>query len=158
MGTSPDHQRPRGGAVSAESDTERAAAEIRSTLALLYHRIRQTKQLGELTLPESSVLSRLRHGGPATSAALARLERISPQSVGATVAALEARGLITRSSDPSDGRRVILSLTSAGDATVDARRSARDEQFTRALTALGAEERARLVEVMPILRRLAEEL
>ncbi len=53
---------------------------------------------------------------------------------------------------------MILSLTSAGDATVEARRSARDQQFTRALSALSAEERARLLEVMPVLERLAEEL
>jgi DNA-binding MarR family transcriptional regulator len=137
---------------------EHVAAEIRGTLAVLYRRIRQTKQIGELTLPESSALSRLQHGGPMTGATLAKLEQISPQSIGATVAALEARGLIQRSADPADGRRVILSLTSAGDATVEARRSARDQQFTRALGALGAGERAQLLQVMPLLARLAEEL
>jgi hypothetical protein len=53
---------------------------------------------------------------------------------------------------------VILSLTSAGDATVKARRSARDQHFTRALSALSAEERGELLRVMPLLERLAEEL
>ena len=42
----------------------------------------------ELTLAESSALSRLERGGPATSSDLARLDRISPQSMGVTVAAL----------------------------------------------------------------------
>jgi DNA-binding MarR family transcriptional regulator len=137
---------------------EHVAAEIRGTLAVLYRRIRQTKQIGDLTLPESSALSRLQHGGPATAATLAKLEQISPQSIGVTVAALEAKGLIQRSADPADGRRVILSLTSAGDATVQARRSARDQQFTRALSALSADERAQLLQVIPLLQRLVEEL
>lgn len=137
---------------------EQVAADVRGTLATLYRRIRQTKQIGDLTLSESSTLSRLQHNGPATAATLARLERISPQSIGVTIASLQAKGLIQRSADPADGRRVILSLTRVGDATVEARRSARDQQFTRALSALSAEERAQLLQVMPVLERLAQEL
>jgi DNA-binding MarR family transcriptional regulator len=153
-----DDDRPRAGQAAADLNREQVAAELRGTLAVLYRRIKQTKQIGDLTLSESSALSRLRHGGPMTAATLAKLEQISPQSIGVTVASLEAKGLIQRSADPADGRRVILSLTSAGDATVQARRSARDQQFTRALSALSTDERAQLLEVMPLLRRLAEEL
>jgi DNA-binding MarR family transcriptional regulator len=153
-----DHDHPGTGQAAAVLSLEQVAAELRGTLAVLYRRIKQTKQIGDLTLSESSALSRLQHRGPTTAATLAKLEQISPQSIGVTVASLEAKGLIERSADPADGRRVILSLTSAGDATVEARRSARDQQFTRALSALSAEERARLLEVMPVLERLAEEL
>jgi DNA-binding MarR family transcriptional regulator len=144
--------------VAGSLSPEQVAAEIRGTLAVLYHRIRQTKETGDLTLSESSAVSRLQHGGPTTAATLAKLEQISPQSIGATVASLEARGLIQRSADPADGRRVILSVTSVGDAPVEARRSVRDQQFTRALGALSADERAQLLRVMPILARLADEL
>lgn len=153
-----DTEHPSAEQVAADLGLEQAAAEIRGTLAMLYRRIRQTKQIGDLTLPESSALSRLRQAGPTAAATLAKLEQVSPQSIGATVASLEAKGLIQRSADPADGRRAILSLTSAGDATVEARRSARDRQFTRALSALSAEERAQLLEVMPVLERLAQEL
>jgi DNA-binding MarR family transcriptional regulator len=153
-----DSDHPGAEPVAADLSPERVGAEIRGTLAVLYRRIRQTKQIGDLTLPESSALSRLQHGGPTTAATLAKLELISPQSIGVTVASLEAKGLIQRTADPADGRRVTLSLTSAGDATVQARRSARDQQFTRALSALSAEERAQLLKVMPVLERLAEEL
>jgi DNA-binding MarR family transcriptional regulator len=150
----------RSGARQTATDLtlEQVGAEIRGTLAVLYRRIRQTKQIGDLTMAESSALSRLQHSGPTTGATLAKLEQISPQSIGVTVASLEAKGLIQRSADPADGRRVILSLTSAGDATVHARRSAREQQFTRALSALSAEERRQLLDVMPILERLTEEL
>jgi DNA-binding MarR family transcriptional regulator len=149
----PSAERP-----AADLSPERVAGEVRGTLAMLYRRIRQTKEGGDLTMPESSALSRLQHVGPMTAATLARLERISPQSIGATVASLEAKRLIERGADPADGRRVVLSLTSAGDATVEARRSARDQQFTRALSALSAEERAQLLQLLPALERLAEEL
>jgi DNA-binding MarR family transcriptional regulator len=156
--SSSDRDHSDGAPIAAALSPDQVAAEIRGTLAVLYRRIRQTKQIGDLTLPESSVLSRLQNLGPTTGATLAKLEQISPQSIGATVASLEDKGLIQRSADPSDGRRVILSLTSAGDATVQARRDARNQQFTRALNALSAEERAQLHQAMPLLERLAEEL
>jgi len=152
------HDRLAADQAVADLSPESIGAEIRGTLAVLYRRIRQTKETGDLTLSESSALSRLQHGGPTTAATLAKLEQISPQSIGVTVASLETKGLIERSADPADGRRVILSVTSVGDATVEARRSARDQQFTRALGALSADERAQLLRAMPILARLADEL
>jgi DNA-binding MarR family transcriptional regulator len=155
---SPDNDLPGDERAVGDLSLDQVAAEIRGTLGVVYRRIRQTKQMGELTLPESSALSRLQHSGPMTAATLARLEQISPQSIGVTVASLEAKGLVQRTPDPEDGRRVTLSLTSAGDATVQARRSARDQQFTRALSSLSAAERARLLQVMPLLERLAKEL
>jgi hypothetical protein len=45
--------------VAGDLSPEQVAAEIRGTLAVLYRRIRQTKETGELTLSESSALSRL---------------------------------------------------------------------------------------------------
>ena len=124
MGKSSETEHLSADQSAAELNLERASAEIRGTLAVLYRRIRQTKQIGDLTMSESSTLSRLQHSGPTTAATLAKLEQISPQSIGVTVAALEAKGLIQRSADPADGRRVIVSLTSAGDATVVSRVSA----------------------------------
>jgi DNA-binding MarR family transcriptional regulator len=62
--------------------------------------LRQAQIEGEQTLPELSALLRLDRGGRATAAALARAEQITPQSMGATLAALEARGLVAREPDP----------------------------------------------------------
>lgn len=137
---------------------QEAAAELRATLGVLYRRLRQTRSTGDLTLPESSALSRLSHHGPITAAQLAKLEQISPQSIGATLQALEAKKLIERAPDPTDGRRMILSLTAAGRGMVHSKRSARTEQLTRALAALTAEERAQLLAALPALDHLAREL
>src|SRR5580698_3305606 len=91
-----------------------AAAELRVAIGLLRRRLRMVQPIDELTLPESAALTHLDRGGPATPSALARLEQISPQSMGATLAGLEERGLVRRSSDPADGRRSVMSLTDAG--------------------------------------------
>jgi DNA-binding MarR family transcriptional regulator len=127
-------------------------------LGVLYRRIRQTRVAGDLTLPDSSALGRLDHHGPATAAQLAKLEQISPQSMGATLQALEGKELIQRAPDPGDGRRVILSLTDAGRETVHSKRAARTEQLTGALAALSPSERADLAAALPVLAHLAREL
>lgn len=143
---------------SAPSTPHDAAAELRATLGLLFRRLRQTRVAGDLTLPESSALSRLDHHGPTTAAQLARLEQVSPQSIGVTLQSLEAKELIQRAPDPDDGRQVILSLTNAGRDTVQSKRTARTEQLTRALATLSADESARLIAALPALAHLAEEL
>jgi DNA-binding MarR family transcriptional regulator len=135
-----------------------AAVELRAVLGALYRRIRQTKELGELSGPESSALSRLGHHGAMTAAELAKYERISPQSIASTVRGLVDKGLVERSDDPADGRRLILSLTAAGRDTVHHRRAARAEQLHRALSALAPSERDQLLAALPALRRLAREL
>ena len=110
-------------------------------------------------MPERSALSRLARGGPMTATALARQEQISPQSIGATLATLEHRGLVERQPDPNDGRRITLSLTAAGLASVQAKREARDAQLTQALESdFTPEERAQLLAITPLLERLAERL
>jgi DNA-binding MarR family transcriptional regulator len=140
-------------------DVEQVAAALRLSIGLLLRRLRQVKAEGELTLPESSALARLDSGGPTTSAALARLEQISPQSMGATLGALEARGLIERAPDPEDGRRVFLSVTEAGRQALRDRRNAAVEQLAQALAAgFTRAELNQLMAVAPLLERLAQSI
>lgn len=135
------------------------AAAIHVSVGLLLRRMRQAPVEGELTLPESSALTRLDRGGPTTSSALARAEQISPQSMGATLGALEARGLIERRPDANDGRRAVLSVTAAGVRVLRNRRSARTEQLARALsTGFTQEELRQLMAAAPLLERLAQSI
>jgi len=99
--------------MSEDIDVRGVAAALRVSIGLLLRRMRQARVEGELTVPETSALARLDRSGPATSSALAKLEQISPQSMGATLSALEARGLVGRGPDAQDGRRVVLSVTEA---------------------------------------------
>jgi DNA-binding MarR family transcriptional regulator len=94
-----------------------------------------------------------------TSAALARLEQISPQSMGTTLAGLEALGLVGRRPDPDDGRRIVMSVTPAGEKALRERRTARIEQLANALSAeFTRAELRQLAAAAPLLERLAESL
>ncbi|MCW2860504.1 MAG: MarR family transcriptional regulator [Actinoallomurus sp.] len=142
-----------------EPDDERAASDLRVTLGRIVRRLRQAHEPGELTLSEVSVLSRLDRDGPATPGALAGGERVRPQAMGTTLAALEQRGLVTRMPDPDDGRRVSMSVTEAGRQVLLDRRSASIRRMTRALAeGFTPEERRRLIEIIPLLDRLADSL
>src|SRR3984885_5899257 len=110
-------------------DVHEVAGALRVSIGLLLRRLRQTRTDGELTLPESSALTRLDRAGPATASALAKLEQISPQSMGATLGACEARDLIERRPDPGDGRRAVLSVTDAGSRLLRDKRNARTERL-----------------------------
>jgi DNA-binding MarR family transcriptional regulator len=138
------------------SDAQTDAVQIAASLGRTYRHLRRTKVTGGLTMPESSALSTLDRYGPMTAANLAKLEHITPQSIGVTLTSLEASGLVQKDRDPDDGRRVILSLTESGDELLAHKRTVRTEQLTRALDGLTPKERSQLVEAMPLLERLAE--
>jgi DNA-binding MarR family transcriptional regulator len=135
------------------------AEALRVSLGLLYRQLKQVPSHGELTLPESAVLARLERGGPTTATALARREQISAQSVGATIAGLEARGLVERSADPDDGRRSLVSLTDAG---LKALRNRRDQRSRRIAAALDADfspsELRQIAAAAPLIERLAQQI
>jgi DNA-binding MarR family transcriptional regulator len=143
--------------AKAQPTPDMVASTLAVSLGLVYRRMRQPLAEGELTLPERSALSKIGRDSPLTAAELAKQEQISPQSMGATLAALESRGLIARAPDPSDGRRAILSLTAAGATALHAKRAMRDALMTQALASNFTDvERAQLMAVAPLLERLAE--
>jgi DNA-binding MarR family transcriptional regulator len=145
--------------MPGEPDVHDIAAALRVSVGMLLRRLRQVRPDDELTLPESSALARLDRTGPATPGALAKVEQISPQSMGATLAALEARGLIARQADPGDGRRVVLSVTDAGLELLRNKRGARTEQLAQALSAgFTAAELGQLAAAAPLLERLAQSI
>ena len=142
-----------------EPDATEVAAGLRVSIGMLVRRLRLVQSAGELTMPESSALARLDRGGPATASALARLEQISPQSMGATLSGLEARGLIERHADPQDGRRVVLSLSDAGLRALRDKRNARTERLAAALSSgFTATELGQLKAAVPLIERLAQSI
>src|ERR1700746_1340654 len=145
--------------MTGDQDVHDIAAALRVSVGMLLRRLRQVRPDDELTLPESSALARLDRTGPATPGALAKVEQISPQSMGATLAALEARGLIARQADPGDGRRVVLSVTEAGLELLRNKRGARTEQLAQALSAGFTDAELRqLAAAAPLLERLAQSI
>jgi DNA-binding MarR family transcriptional regulator len=145
--------------MPGETDVHDVAAALRVSIGMLLRRLRQVRPADELSLPESSALARLDRTGPATPGALAKLEQISPQSMGATLGTLEGRGLIERHPDPADGRRVVMSVTAAGLEVLRSRRSARAERLAQALSAgFTPAEVSLLGAAAPLLERLAQSI
>jgi DNA-binding MarR family transcriptional regulator len=145
--------------MTQEPDATDVAGALRASIGLLLRRLRQVQAAGELTLPESAALTRLDRGGPSTASALARLEQISPQSMGATLGGLEARGFVQRQPDPQDGRRVVLSVTDSGRQVLQDKRNARTERLAKALDAgFTPSELRQLEAAAPLLERLAQSI
>jgi DNA-binding MarR family transcriptional regulator len=139
-------------------DVGEVAGALHASVGLLRWRLRQMRVEG-LSLPERSAMARLDRGGPATPSALARREQISPQGMGATLAGLEARGLVERRSDPADGRRVVMSLTEAGRRALQDKRNATTERLAKALSAdFTSDELEVLRAAAPLIQRLAESI
>src|SRR5580698_9933667 len=142
--------------MTREPDVSDVAVALRDSIGLLLRRMRQQRPDGALTLPEGAAMTRLNRAGPTTSSALAKLEQISPQSMGATLAGLEARGLVARHPDPEDGRRVVLSLTEAAQRILQDKRGERTEQLANALaTGFTRSELKVLMAAAPLIERLA---
>jgi DNA-binding MarR family transcriptional regulator len=140
-------------------DTEELAGSLLESIRLFIAAARTPRAVGELSAPEIAALIHIRRAVETTSGALARLAGISPQAMGATIAALEARGLIEREKDAGDGRRILLRLTDAGREVMDARRDARAAAIARELgQRFDADELATLRAAAPLLARLAEGL
>jgi DNA-binding MarR family transcriptional regulator len=134
------------------------ATSLVDSVGLLSRRLRSLPVAGELTPAEATALGRLARTESATAADLARAENVTPQSIGATLSALERRGLVARRRDASDGRRILLTVTRAGLEVTRAKRDARGEQIAIALAGFTDEELDQLLAAAPLLEQLAREL
>jgi DNA-binding MarR family transcriptional regulator len=139
------------------------ARELRITLGRIGRRFSQlyadAGTVSGLAFTEASVLLRLAREGPNSPGALARLERVTPQSVGSVLTALESQGLISRTPDPSDGRKVIVAITEQGQLAFGERAQALTAYLERVLeTDLTADERKQIAAVLPLLERVADKL
>ena len=135
-----------------------AASELRTVISRLRRRLRVVADLGDLTPSQTSVLSRLDKSGPVSASDLAAAERVRPQSMAATLAAIEQHGMIRRDPDPADGRRQLISLTDAARETILGSRRAREEWLSRTLADDFTEaERQTVLAALMLLDRLVEE-
>jgi DNA-binding MarR family transcriptional regulator len=133
------------------------AAELRAVVGGLLRRLREQHRPGDLTWSQKSVLWHLEREGAASVTELARAEGVKPQSMGATVAALEAAGLVAGSPDPADGRRTILSLTESCRQMLAANRAAKQDWIYRALLArFTPAEQEEIARSLELLKRLAD--
>ena len=148
------------GKQKRNSGSARASAlarELRVLISQLRRTLREQTHLGDYTWSQTAVVIRLERDGPATVSALARADGVRPQSMGATVATLEAAGLVKGSPDPADGRQTILSLTDTCRELIKAKRAAKEDWLFRAIqTKLSPAEQEELATALELLKRLAD--
>jgi DNA-binding MarR family transcriptional regulator len=89
----------------------------------------------------------LRDDGPAAQRVLGQRLRLDPSDVLRLVDTLEDRGCVRRKRDTADRRRTIVSLTAAGERTLDAALEACRAAQDAVLAPLSARERATLHEL-----------
>jgi len=135
------------------------AAALKMSISLFVRRLRQSSVQDDLSLPELAALSRLERAGSATTSDLARVDRVTPQAMGATLAPLEERGLVECRPDPADGRRKAVSLTTAGRQAVRDQRSAQTEQMAKAMASGFTPAEVEILRAAaPLIERLGESL
>ncbi len=133
------------------------AADMRAYVAQLKRRLREQADTGDLTPSQTAVLLRLEKDGPTTISALSRAEGVRSQSMGATVAALEARGFVSGAPDPDDRRQTIISMTESCRRWAAEGRAARNDWLCRMIEArLTASEQQELERAVHLLKRLVD--
>lgn len=143
---------------STPADEKIQAQRLRLAVGRLARRMKQIYDEREVTFSETSILSRLQREGPTTPTALAAAEHVRPQAMGNTLTALEQRGLISRTPDPTDGRRFIVSIEPAGRDVLETKSELVNSALRDAASGFTASERRRLSTAIDLLERLADRL
>lgn len=112
-------------------DASALAAQLRLVVLQLAERFRAE---GPLPARQLAVLSYLLLDGPLTASQLSRRERVRPQSMAATVAALESDGYVERRPDDDDQRQQLIQVTSAGRAAAERFRRTTDRWIESAIS------------------------
>jgi DNA-binding MarR family transcriptional regulator len=140
----------------ADDTDEQHFDDLRLAIARLARRIRLERADGDVTDGWLSVLFILWKEGPQTLGSLSEYERVTPPSMNRTVNALADAGLVTRSSAPDDGRKVLIDVTPAGTELARETKRRRVAWFAQQVATLTPEERATLEAAAPIMRKLAD--
>lgn len=96
--------------------------------------------------------------GPIRLSELAAGEGLNPTMLSRVVADLCDSGLLKRVSDPHDRRVALVKATAEGRRLCERMRRERTDVLNVGLATLGESERAALLDVLPVLEKLAEEL
>jgi DNA-binding MarR family transcriptional regulator len=109
------------------------------------------------TWSQLTTLRRIVDEGPTTVSALAASEHVRHQSMAETAAALRQAGLVAARSDPTDGRKTLMSATSAGRKLISNITPVREAWLEAAIEQnLTPAERRTLLKAAFIMERLAE--
>jgi DNA-binding MarR family transcriptional regulator len=145
-------------ARKSQDDAERIADRLHSAAIHLLRRLRREDTESGLSAPRLSALSVVVFGGPITLGELANAEQVRPPTMTRLVSALEADGLVTRETDPDDGRLTRIRATQKGRTLLLRGRARRVAALTAQVRGLTSDERAELTRALGILDGVIERL
>ncbi|MGH3666291.1 MAG: MarR family winged helix-turn-helix transcriptional regulator [Egibacteraceae bacterium] len=138
--------------TQATLDTD-TANRLRLAVMRLARRMRQHADTHS-SPSQLSALSTLDRTGPIPLGELAAIEQIGPSTTTRIVACLEERGFVQRTTDPTDRRVVLVSVTRKGRRFLDRARSKASGYLAERMTDLSAADRKALARALPVLERL----
>jgi DNA-binding MarR family transcriptional regulator len=138
----------------------RLAVDLRLAIGRVARRLRRIYVDVEkgVSFLELAVLQRLERTGPTAPGTIAGDEGVTSAAVAASLTSLESQRLVLRDRDPEDRRRVVVTITSSGRKTLQARESSSIDRIEAVLRTLTAADRRRLAVAVPLLERIAAEL
>jgi DNA-binding MarR family transcriptional regulator len=131
-------------------------AAILSVFERFYEVLRRITPREQLSLTAASTLRRLERSGPHRLCELYAPEGVTQPAMTQLVTRLEKEGLAERSSDPADGRAVVVSITEAGRAAVARRREGRAQALSGMLRRLLPADHEAILGALPALERLSD--
>lgn len=129
-------------------------ARLRVAVARLNRRLRQQSDTG-LSLSLQSALVSIEQHGPLPLGELAVREQIAPATVTKILGRLSEDGLVSRTTDPEDGRVTLVAITVAGRQRLEASRTRRIAWLTTRLREPGAPGAGELRTAVEVLEALA---
>ena len=133
------------------TDSDDLAPRLHSAVLHLLRRLAREDRASGESPARLSALSVLVFGGPRPIGRLAKDEGVSPPTMTRLVAGLEADGLVTRSSDPSDGRTQRVAATERGREILVAGRARRVAALETMLHGVAADDRTALAAAVAVI-------
>jgi DNA-binding MarR family transcriptional regulator len=146
--------------VPADTATAPSLPELASSLRIRVMRLSRNlrRQAGTGLSPSLlSALTTVERNGPMTIGTLADAEQVRPPTMTKVVASLVEQGLVTRESDPLDGRVAWVMATPEGRSLLRRTRRRSDAYLATRLRSLDREELLVLERASRLLERLTEE-
>jgi DNA-binding MarR family transcriptional regulator len=140
-------------------DTAKVAVRLSVAVKRLRSRLREEAGVTStgFTISQLALLDHLLKQGPSTAASLAAAEHVSQQAIAQSVATLKAAGLITTGPHPTDGRKVLIDITTSGRRLFESLLESRETWLVRAIDAtMSPKDRTTLDVAVELLERLAD--
>jgi DNA-binding MarR family transcriptional regulator len=138
------------------TDLDAGPDYVRLHLALerLVTALRRDTPPADLSLTAASTLRNLELNGPRRITDLGSAEGVSQPAMTQLVSRLERDGLAERTTDPTDGRVVLVRVTTAGTELLRRRRERRVKRLAQLLSTLPEEDERLITAALPALERL----